>query len=152
HALTPGHGKTLVAAYLVGERGTIWHAVLLGVVTTLTHTSSVLVLAGVLWIWKPDRAAGQTGLGGGLGLAVACLGFWLLLRRLPGQADHVHLPGQGHHHHHDGHHHHHHGPADHTHEEHGNVVPLGADGRSVSWWGLIVLGMTGGLIPCWDAI
>src|SRR5207247_125084 len=30
HALTPGHGKTLVAAYLVGERGTLWHAVLLG--------------------------------------------------------------------------------------------------------------------------
>src|SRR5207247_9524137 len=44
HALTPGHGKTLVAAYLVGERGTAWHAVLLGLVTTLTHTSSVLVL------------------------------------------------------------------------------------------------------------
>ena len=38
HAMTPGHGKTLVAAYLVGQRGTYWHAVLLGVVTTLTHT------------------------------------------------------------------------------------------------------------------
>ncbi|MBL8794770.1 MAG: nickel transporter, partial [Planctomycetia bacterium] len=48
HALTPGHGKTLVAAYLVGERGTVWHAVLLGVVTTLTHTSTVLLLALVL--------------------------------------------------------------------------------------------------------
>src|SRR5262249_46332102 len=118
HALTPGHGKTLVAAYLVGERGTIWHAVLLGVVTTLTHTSSVLVLAAVLWLWKPDRAAVQTGLGVGMGLVVACLGFWLLLRRLAGRADHVHLPGHGHHHHHGGHHHHH-GPADHTHDEHG---------------------------------
>ena len=34
HALTPGHGKTLVAAYLVGERGTSWHAVVLGLVTS----------------------------------------------------------------------------------------------------------------------
>src|SRR5207302_2273997 len=45
HALTPGHGKTLVAAYLVGERGTAWHACLLGLVTTLTHTGAVIVLA-----------------------------------------------------------------------------------------------------------
>src|SRR5262249_53837114 len=38
HALTPGHGKTLVAAYLIGQRGTVWHACVLGLVTTLTHT------------------------------------------------------------------------------------------------------------------
>src|SRR5579884_2777858 len=54
HALTPGHGKTLVAAYLVGERGTAAHAVLLGVVVTLTHTSAVLILAVVLWLAFPD--------------------------------------------------------------------------------------------------
>jgi hypothetical protein len=44
HALTPGHGKTLVAAYLVGERGTFRHALVLGLVTTLTHTGSVLAV------------------------------------------------------------------------------------------------------------
>ena len=44
HALTPGHGKTLVAAYLVGSRGTVRHAALLGAVTTFTHTVSVLVV------------------------------------------------------------------------------------------------------------
>src|SRR4029079_3880638 len=38
HALTPGHGKTMVAAYLIGERGTARHAVVLGLVTTITHT------------------------------------------------------------------------------------------------------------------
>ena len=48
HALTPGHGKTLVAAYLVGQRGTIVHAIALGIISTLTHTWSVLVLAGVV--------------------------------------------------------------------------------------------------------
>ena len=44
HALTPGHGKTLVAAYLVGSRGTVRHAVLLGAIVTFTHTSSVILI------------------------------------------------------------------------------------------------------------
>lgn len=44
HALTPGHGKTIVAAYLVGSRGTWWHAVVLGAVVTITHTGSVFAL------------------------------------------------------------------------------------------------------------
>ena len=44
HALTPGHGKALVAAYLVGSPGRACDAVLLGLVVTLTHTGSVLVL------------------------------------------------------------------------------------------------------------
>lgn len=44
HALTPGHGKTLVAAYLVGSRGTVRHAVTLGAIVTFTHTASVIVI------------------------------------------------------------------------------------------------------------
>jgi hypothetical protein len=44
HALTPGHGKTLVAAYLVGSRGTVGHAVALGAIVTFTHTASVIVI------------------------------------------------------------------------------------------------------------
>src|SRR5690606_8913481 len=44
HALTPGHGKTVVAAYLVGSRGTSWRAIVLGTVVTLTHTGSVFLL------------------------------------------------------------------------------------------------------------
>ncbi len=41
---TPGHGKTLVAAYLVGSRGTVKHAVALGAIVTVTHTASVVVI------------------------------------------------------------------------------------------------------------
>src|SRR5262249_20146733 len=48
--------------------------------------------------------------------------------RLAGQADHVHLPGTGHHHHH--------------------APPSGP----VGWWGLVVLGISGGIVPCWDAV
>ena len=81
HALTPGHGKTLVAAYLVGERGTVWHAVVLGLVTTMTHTGMVLILAVALRLF-PDSARRdlQTTLGLASGLLIAGLGFWLLLR------------------------------------------------------------------------
>jgi ABC-type nickel/cobalt efflux system permease component RcnA len=44
HALSPGHGKTIVTAYLVGQRGTLRHAALLGLVVTLTHTIGVFAL------------------------------------------------------------------------------------------------------------
>jgi ABC-type nickel/cobalt efflux system permease component RcnA len=161
HALTPGHGKTLVAAYLVGERGTVGHALVLGLVTTLTHTGVVIAVAAALLFFVPSgrlSAAGQqnlqTVLEFGGGLLVVCLGFWLLLRRLAGQADHFHLPGHGHHHHGPDHHHDHshdHGPAGHFHDEHGHAHPL-PDNASVGWWGLVVLGINGGIVPCWDAI
>jgi ABC-type nickel/cobalt efflux system permease component RcnA len=141
HALTPGHGKTLVAAYLVGERGTLWHAVVLGLVTTLTHTGIVILIAVILFN-LPDQSRTsfgrfiQDGLGLLMGLIVVCMGFWLLLQRLAGRADHVHIGGA--------HHHHHHG---HPAPERSSESP-----SNVQWWGLVVLGVTGGLVPCWDAI
>jgi ABC-type nickel/cobalt efflux system permease component RcnA len=154
HAFTPGHGKTLVAAYLVGERGTVWHALLLGLMTTLSHTGSVLLLA-LLLLFLPanllDPALAVLGVVGGL--AIAGFGFWLLLRRLSGRVDHVHIGGHGHHHHGpNGHHHHHHGAADHYHDEHGHALPLPAASDPVGWWGLVVLGLSGGIVPCVDAI
>jgi nickel/cobalt exporter len=134
HALTPGHGKTLVAAYLVGQRGTMAHAFILGLVTTVTHTGIVLLIAlGLLFVDEGSRQAVARSLGLFMGLALVCLGVWLLLQRLAGRADHFHLPGQGHHHH-DG---------DHSHAE---------PARPVTWTGLLVMGMTGGIAPCWDAV
>jgi nickel/cobalt exporter len=143
HALTPGHGKAMVAAYLVGERGTAGHAVFLGLVTTITHTGSVLAVAALLPVLFPRAVPAdvQRVLGAVGGLLVAGLGFWLLLTRAAGQPDHVHLPGTGHHHYH--------GPGGHDHHYHHPPAP--ADSK-VSWWGLLVLGVSGGLVPCWDAI
>jgi ABC-type nickel/cobalt efflux system permease component RcnA len=142
HALTPGHGKTLVAAYLVGERGTVWHALLLGLVTTLTHTGTVIALAGGLLVLYPDTVPDdiRTVLGLGGGLVIAGMGLWLLLRRLAGQADHIHLSGHNHHHHH-----HHH---DHSYQHHVMTAHTEDSGTGR----LILLGITGGIIPCWDAI
>jgi ABC-type nickel/cobalt efflux system permease component RcnA len=144
HALTPGHGKTLVAAYLVGERGTTWHALLLGLVTTVTHTAAVILLAaGLLFFPDADIAKVQTMLEFFGGVLVLGLGFWLLSTRLTGRADHVHLGGGHHHHHHDHAHHH-----DHDHHHH---AALPADGKA-SVGALVILGVKGGMVPCWDAI
>ena len=150
HAFTPGHGKTLVAAYLIGERGTVGHAILLAVATTVAHTGSVILVAAILWSAYGDTVPGATQ--GVLqfvgGLLVAGVGAWLLMRRLAGRADHVHLFG-GHHHHGDGHHHHHHGDGDH-HHHHG---PPPESARTTAGWArLVLMGLGGGIIPCWDAV
>ncbi|MEJ5276233.1 MAG: hypothetical protein WHU94_10010 [Thermogemmata sp.] len=125
HAFTPGHGKTLVAAYLIGERGTVRHACLLALATTIAHTGSVFLVAIVLWLIYgtqiPALAHGLLQLAAGL--LVVGVGLWLLSRRLAGQADHFHLFGGHHHHHHHHHHqgHHHH---DHHHHSHSLSSPL----------------------------
>lgn len=146
HALTPGHGKTLVAAYLVGERGTVGHAIFLGLVTTLTHTGAVLVVATAMFfsrdlgLWFQRSISGLSLV---MGLVMICLAFYLLLLRLSGRADHIHLGG-GHHHHHHGGHHHHHAPA---------ADNVGGDAEQrVTFWSLVLVGILGGLVPCWDAI
>jgi ABC-type nickel/cobalt efflux system permease component RcnA len=143
HAFTPGHGKTLVAAYLVGERGTVGHAVLLGITTTVAHTGSVLVIALILYQTYgntvPADAARVVQFVGGL--FVLIVGVWLLLLRVLGRADHVHLfAGHDHHHHHGDGGHHHHAP------------PPGAAKSKAGWVRVVMLGLGGGLIPCWDAV
>jgi nickel/cobalt transporter (NicO) family protein len=59
HALSPGHGKTIVTAYLVGQRGTPRHAALLGLIVTATHTLGVFALGAVTLLLSqfivPDR-------------------------------------------------------------------------------------------------
>jgi ABC-type nickel/cobalt efflux system permease component RcnA len=72
------------------------------------------------------------------------------MRRVTGRADHVHLFGGHHHHHHgDGHHHHH--PHGHDHHHHHGPSPEGAK-STFGWARLLLMGLGGGLIPCWDAV
>jgi len=83
HALEPGHGKTLVAAYLVGSRGTSQHAVILGVIVTLAHTAGVYALGGItLYASRyvlPEKMFPWLGLVSGL--TIAGLGLYLFLQR-----------------------------------------------------------------------
>ena len=84
HALAPGHGKTIMAAYLVGTRGRPRDAVLLGTIVSLMHTASVLALGGALFAVSrnanPDRVYPYLKIGSGL--AIGGWGIWLVSQRL----------------------------------------------------------------------
>jgi nickel/cobalt transporter (NicO) family protein len=106
HALEPGHGKTIVAAYLVGSRGTAAHACLLGLIVTTSHTAGVYLLGGItLYASRyvvPDRL--YPWLGVISGLTIAGVGFYLFLRRRRGDAhshSHPHVHPHVHHHEHE---------------------------------------------------
>ncbi len=91
HALSPGHGKTIVAAFLVGSRGTWRHALLLGGVVTLTHTVSVFGLGmATLYLTayvRADELARTIGVVAGA--SIVLVGLWLLLQRT-GVLEHGH--------------------------------------------------------------
>lgn len=171
HALTPGHGKTVVAAYLVGSRGTTLHAITLGSIVTLTHTGSVFLL-GIITL-----AASQYILPTTIiplleilsGILIVGLGFYLLWQRfldwrktsrvaqaaipsgdgnkarkysltpsttgpkISGEIK-IEKPSANSHHHGDG-------------KTHSHTVP-----ETITWRSLIALGISGGLVPCPDAI
>jgi nickel/cobalt transporter (NicO) family protein len=129
HALTPGHGKAIVAGYLVGTRGKPRHAVQLGLIVTATHTAAVFALGLVTLLLSrfivPERL--YPWLTVASGLLVVGVGATVLARRVRHARAHAHR-----HHHHHGHHHHH----DH------------AYGRG----GLIGVGVAAGLLPCPSAL
>jgi nickel/cobalt transporter (NicO) family protein len=162
HAFTPGHGKTVVAAYLVGDRGTARHAVFLGLTVTLTHTLGVFALGGVamylaryilpeaLFPWLSVVS----------GLLVVVIGLSLLFSRSrglgagSGKVHHTqteHADGAHTHSHVHSVHSHSHSGHEHTHSHDGHThshSPLGADGSKVSIRSLVALGVSGGLVPC----
>jgi len=149
HALEPGHGKAVVAAYLVGSRGTARHAMLLGLIVTASHTAGVYLLGGLtLYASRyvlPERL--YPWLGALSGLTIAGLGFFLFLKRYAGwnrhhDHDHGHGHGAADHEHSRAHHDHHHGHHDHWHDHHRSP-----DGK-VSLRELLALGVTGGIVPC----
>jgi nickel/cobalt exporter len=169
HALEPGHGKTLVAAYLVGSRGTVVHAALLGVIVTAAHTAGVFLLGGItLYAQKyivPEQL--YPWLGVISGLTIALVGIYLLLERYLAaqQGDghlHSHSPGRLWHSHPDD------GPG-HAHFLTLRALPEGNPGVAardpvpdsltspsgdmpaktrVSNRQLFALGVTGGIVPC----
>lgn len=101
HALEPGHGKTIVAAYLVGSRGTARHAVLLGIVVTAAHTAGVYLL-GVVTLYASGYIVPEQlypWVGAISGLSVTGLGIFIFLKHLTGETgDHSHAPGEQHSH------------------------------------------------------
>jgi nickel/cobalt exporter len=139
HALTPGHGKALVAGYLVGTRGKPRHAFILGATVTVTHTAGVFGLGLVTLLLSqfivPDQLYPWLTLASGL--LIVAVGASVLRQRLRsgGSADH-------HHHDHDhGDHQHHHG------DRH-----LQASSGSLNSRGILGVGVAAGLLPCPSAL
>jgi high-affinity nickel-transport protein len=102
HALSPDHGKTIMAAYLVGTRGTLRHALFLGLTVTLSHTLGVLALGGVALyassFMAPDRLYPWLGLTSGV--IILGIGVWLLISRVSQNLEQYHHHPHGQHHHH----------------------------------------------------
>jgi nickel/cobalt exporter len=125
HALTPGHGKAIVAGYLVGTKGRPLDAVLLGGIVTVTHTIGVFALGLVTLLLSqfivPESLYPWLTLASGV--LVISVGATVLIGRLRRR----------------GHHHHHH---DHTHDH-----DHGTDRR-----GLLGVGVAAGLLPCPSAL
>ena len=123
HALSPGHGKTMVAGYLVGTRGTARHAVALGATVTITHTIGVFALGVVTLALSqyvlPEQLYPWLTLASGL--LVVIVGVNVLRSRIrAARVAHQH------------HHHHHH--------------------DDLTWRSLVGMGASAGLIPCPSAL
>jgi ABC-type nickel/cobalt efflux system permease component RcnA len=129
HALSPGHGKSMVAAYLVGTRGTARHALALGATVTIAHTAGVFALGLVTlalsqYVLPEDLYPWLTLASG---LLVVAVGVTVLRGRVKrAQA----AGGRGQEHHHPDHHHEH----------------------DVSWRSLVAMGASAGLLPCPSAL
>jgi ABC-type nickel/cobalt efflux system permease component RcnA len=137
HALSPGHGKAVVAAYLVGTRGTAKHAGVLGLTVTLTHTAGVFLLAVVTlslshFILPEDL---YPWLGVGSGALVVAIGATLLYGRLRSMLRRERDGGTVLHDHSDPNH------------AHSHVPP-----STVTTRGLLAMGVSGGLVPCPSAL
>ena len=154
HALTPGHGKTLMAAYLVGTRGSPRHALGLGISVSVSHTAGILALAAVVVAasdalapdvvvrWAPVVAA----------VSIVAIGGWMLFgeirRRRAGGGGHERTStrtttatGTPHSHA---------GPRAQDHAGEHSHGP--APGSTITWRSLFVLGLAGGLIPSTSAL
>lgn len=147
HALAPGHGKSMVAAYLLGTEGRVRDAVSLGAIVTITHTASIFVLAVLVFYLaehvfgvNPNTAAGRAAIAMEIaaGVIVFLMGVGILYRRLQGIDDHGHSHGPG------GHHHHGH---DHEHE-HGHGHGHESEKENEPGKGVLALGFAAGFQPC----
>lgn len=173
HALMPGHAKTVVAAYLISQRGTYWHAAMLAIIVTVTHTALVVAMGLIIWVYQHTnpRLAPKLQLWLGLiaGLLVVGMGLrlaWLAVTGRTGHhhehahthahahaihahahADHEHTHSPSHDHPHADAHEHHRANA-HTHSHPRVSAKRPGSGDALTFRTLLMLGIAGGIVPC----
>jgi ABC-type nickel/cobalt efflux system permease component RcnA len=138
HALTPGHGKTIVGAYLVGSRGTPKHALFLGLTTTITHTAGVFAF-GLLVLFASRYILPETlypWLGVLSGLLVVGIGFSLFRGHL-GSWLHPDQDSDS---------------EDAGYHTHFGIAHSHTPRPQMGWRSLLALGVSGGLLPCPSAL
>jgi ABC-type nickel/cobalt efflux system permease component RcnA len=153
HALTPGHGKTMVAAYLVGTRGRARHALILGGTVTITHTAGVFALGFVTLSLSqfivPDQLYPWLNLAAGV--MVVGIGAFAIRNRLQRRLRAIRLQAATPAHVHDHAHDHVHDHA-HDHDHGGGHGHSHAAPEELSLRSLVALGVSGGMLPCPSAL
>jgi nickel/cobalt exporter len=132
HALEPGHGKSLAAAYLVAGEHTRKDALVLGVATTLSHTAVVFLLAACALALKNffPEAALESGIAMAGAAILLVMGSWVALGAIQ---DLRHGHGHGH--------------------DHGHSHAHAAGGaHAKGFWGVALLGLSNGVLPCPGAL
>ncbi|NTW87868.1 MAG: hypothetical protein HGB26_01805 [Desulfobulbaceae bacterium] len=190
HAFEPGHGKSIIAAYMIGTKGRAIDGIILGFIVTFTHTFSVIILGIIARLLSHSYSDAQLHVWLGLfsSLLILVVGLWMLRERLihrdgghthfhffckdhvsqqHDDSDHIHEHHQEHIHgsceHDHSHHSHSHLVHDHGHHhDHALHQPINSDGNGpaaitgddgrVNRWRLLLLGISGGIIPCPPAI
>ncbi|OGW37071.1 MAG: hypothetical protein A2Y97_01670 [Nitrospirae bacterium RBG_13_39_12] len=162
HSLEPGHGKTVVAAYLVGSRGRNLDALILGLVVTFTHSFSIIILAVVAKFtsrYFSDQVL-HTYLGIVASIIILGIGLWMLKTRWAvlrntsrllhnSSSDNPRIQK-------DHRHKHLHPDKDNTHRnifishnhDRQNSIHNHSNDKQLSLSGLILLGVSGGIVPC----
>lgn len=147
HAMSPGHGKTVVGAYLVGSRGTVKHAAFLGATVTITHTLGVFALGFITlfasrYILPEKLYPILSFISGALVVVIGGSMFSKRLQALLNFAGHSHD-------HHDHDHHHNHG---HSHDHGDGHTHTHLPPEDITWRSLLGLGISGGIMPCPSAL
>ena len=139
HAIAPGHGKTIMAAYLVGAGGRVRQALAGGVAISLMHTVSVLAIGGVvLWAQRfipPEKIYPWLGLASGI-VVVGLGAVLLVVRTRARRSSHDHAHGEDHDHDHG-----------HSHSHSHDRTVLDPSRSLLSRKGLAALAVSGGLLP-----
>jgi ABC-type nickel/cobalt efflux system permease component RcnA len=156
HALGPGHGKSLMAAYLVGARGRVRDAVVLALTITFSHVFSVIligfaafVVMDVFWSEKVSVWLGIVS-----GIIITVIGIWLFIQRL--QVWHMKQNNSlytvrtaekknSSKNHND----HHHSSSNHSHRH--KLLHSSSD-PNISVWSNVTLGISSGIVPCPKAL